>query len=323
MTRIAGVLGLATLSLMFSWQTPVTAQRATFKSGVEVVNLNVTVTGQRHQPVDDLTENQFEVFEDGVPQQLQFFAAGDFPLDVIVLIDASGSMGSSMPLVQQAAQRFIGTLRPDDRAAIMAISRGVKVVQAFTGDRALLGSAVTSTRAGGGTPLYTSIYTALTELAKARRELAATTRRQALVVLSDGIDTSSTLAFDDLLGIVRRNAIPIYVIAPRPTKTDRELQESAFGESTTQQDYELRTLSTETGGRAVFPSQLGELATVYKSIADELAHQYSLGYQSSNRASDGSFRRISVRVLAPGLTWRARAGYLADVEATRVPPAER
>src|SRR4029078_7539475 len=105
------------------------------------------------------------------------------------------------------------------------------------------------------------------------RELAATTRRQALVVLSDGIDTSSTLAFDDLLGIVRRNAIPIYVIAPRPTKTDRELQESAFGESTTQQDYELRTLSTETGGRAVFPSQLGELGAGDKSIAREVAAQ--------------------------------------------------
>ena len=98
------------------------------------------------------------------------------------------------------------------------------------------------------------------------------------------------------------------VLAPRGGEASRE---AAFGELTSRPDFELRTLAADTGGRAFFPSAVGELAAVYDSIASELAHQYSLGYLSSKSTADGKFRRILVRVLAPGLRWRARSGYLA------------
>jgi len=111
---------------------------------------------------------------------------------------------------------------------------------------------------------------------------------------------------------VRRQAVPIYTIAPRASKTRKTLREAVFGETTHEQDFELRRLATETGGKAFFPMTVHDLAGVYDDFANELAHQYALGYQSSNHTLDGAFRRIALRVAMPGVKWRTRAGYLAD-----------
>lgn len=172
-------------------------------------------------------------------------------------------------------------------------------------------AAINATKAGGRTPLYASIYTALNELEKIRRSDPSVLRRQAIVVMSDGQDTASGFKFDDLMASVRRQGVPIYTIAARPSKTVRAQRESAFGERTHEQDYELRTLAAETGARAFFPVAVNELAGVYSEIANELAHQYSLGYESTNRTRTGTFRRIALRVVAPGVKWRTRAGYLS------------
>lgn len=135
-----------------------------------------------------------------------------------------------------------------------------------------------------------------------------------MVVLSDGQDTASGFGFDDLIDSVRRRAVPIYTIAPRPSRTIKAQREATFDETTREQDFELRGLATETGARAFFPVALQELAGVYEDIANELAHQYSLGYESSNLRMDGSFRRIGLRVVAPGVRWRTRAGYIATAD---------
>jgi VWFA-related protein len=287
------------------------AQVTTFRTSTELVQLNVTVTDAKAQPVTGLTAEQFHVFEDGVPQAVQFFAPGDMPLDVVILLDTSASMTGSMPLVQQAATRFARALRDTDRATVMGISGGLRVLQGITGDMGAVEQAIQGAKAGGRTPLYASIYTALKELEKLRREESATPRRQAIVVLSDGQDTASTFGFEDLLIEVRRSGVPIYAIAPRPSRTIKALREANFGETTHTQDFELRRLATETGARAFFPVTLHELTGVYDDIAGELAHQYSLGYQSSHAERDGAFRRIALKIDAPGVTWRTRSGYLA------------
>lgn len=292
-------------------QTQATAQQPTYRSAIELVGLNVTVNGQDAKPVSGLTADQFHVFEDGVPQQVKFFAPGDMPLDVVILLDTSASMTGSMQLVQAAATRFARALRPGDRAAVMGISNSLQVLQNFTPDMAIVEAAIKSTKPGGKTPLYSSIYTALTELAKDRRT-GVEPRRQAIVVLSDGHDTSSTFSFDELLTVVRQHAVPVYTIAPRASRDTKALREHLFNESTHTADFELRKLAMETGGRSFFPVTLFELSGVYAEIATELAHQYSLGYQSSNAARDGNFRRIALKISVPGLTWRTRAGYLAD-----------
>jgi Ca-activated chloride channel family protein len=302
-------MNLAVAGAFVVFGGPALAQQPTFRGGIELVMLNVTVTGPKANPVPGLKEGQFQVFEDGIAQKLAFFDPGELPVDVIVLIDASSSMTGSMGFIQQAASRFVHALRPVDRVAVAAISNGLRIIQPFTSDHAVLDAAIRSTRPRGRTPLYASLYTALDELARLRRATPAP-RRQAIVMLSDGRDTASPFGFDELLPTVRRHAVPIYAITPRAPESVRALHEAAFGETTVEQDYELRALASETGGRAFFPTALRDLAGVYEAIARELAHQYSLGYHSSNPAP-GGFRRIALRVLAPNVTWRTRAGYVA------------
>jgi Ca-activated chloride channel family protein len=307
----AWVRAVPAITLLALWQSQAIAQQPTFKSATELVSLNVSVTGQDAKPVPGLQAEQFQVFEDGVPQQVKFFAPGEMPLDVIILLDTSASMTGSMGLVQQAAVKFAHSLRPNDRAAVMGISNGLRILQAFTSDLAAVDTAVRATRPGGRTPLYASLYTALKELDKIRDDVEEP-RRQAIVVLSDGQDTSSTFTFDELVTVVRRYAVPIYTIAPRSTDATKSLREQFYGERTSTADFELKRLAAETGARSFFPVNLTELGGVYDDIASELAHQYSLGYQSSNLARNGSFRRIALKIAAPGLTWRTRAGYIAD-----------
>lgn len=284
----------------------------TFRSATELVNLNVTVVGPDASHVPGLTSEQFEVREDGIVQPLKFFAAGETPVDVMLLLDTSSSMTDSMPFVRAAASRFVGALRSGDRAGVMGISNGLRVLQPLTGDVDALNEAIKTTRAAGRTPLYASIYSALNELEKIRRQPDGGVRRQAMVVLTDGNDTASAFGFEELLPVVRRHAVPVYTIAPRPAQELRILRESAFGETTSRQDFELRTIATDTGGRAFFPVALRDLSGIYGDIANELAHQYSLGYQSTNAAHDGAFRRIALRVIAPNVQWRTRTGYQTE-----------
>jgi Ca-activated chloride channel homolog len=286
----------------------------TFQSTTELVHLSVTVVDRHAQPVQGLAANQFHVFEDGVGQTVEFFAAGEMPADVVILLDMSGSMGAAMPLVRAAATRLVHALRPGDRASLMTISNGLRIEQPMTADLAAVGRAIASTKVGGRTPLYTSVYTALRELDRLRREEPWDARRQAMVMLTDGEDNASGFGFEELLDVVRRHAVPIYTIAPRPSETIKTQRELLFGETTHEQDFELRRLARETGARSFFPTALQELSGIYDAIAAEIAHQYALAYQSTNTARDGSFRRIALRVDAPGVQWRTRAGYMGDRE---------
>jgi Ca-activated chloride channel family protein len=298
-------------ALLAMWQIAAIAQQPTFRSVTELVSLNVAVIDAQARPVSGLSAEQFAIFEDGVQQQLQFFSPGELPLDVIILIDTSASMTGSMSVVQQAASRFARALRPADRAAVMGISGGLRVLQTFTSDISAIDVAIKTTKAAGRTPLYASLYTALTELEKERRA-SDHPRRQAIVVLSDGQDTSSTFTFEEVLKVVQRHAVPIYAIAPRPTHAAKAMREHLYGESTMLADFELKKLAAETGGRSFFVVNLLELNGVYDDIATELSHQYSLGYQSSNSVRDGRFRRIALKITGPGLQWRTRSGYLAE-----------
>ncbi len=304
--------GAATVvALLAMWQMPAAGRQPTFRSATELVSVNVAVTDAKAQPVRGLSAEQFVIFEDGVRQDVKFFSPGELALDVVILIDTSGSMTGSMALVQQAAIRFARALRPTDHAAVMGISGGLRVLQQFTSDRAMVEAAITATQSAGRTALYASIYTALNELEKQRR---ATTepRRQAIVMLSDGCDTSSTFTFDELLKVVRSRGVPIYAIVPRSPGVTTAVREHLGSDSTRLADFELRKIASETGARSFFPNTLSELAGVYDAIATELAHQYSLAYQSSNTLVDGQFRRIALKINVPGLQWRTRAGYIAE-----------
>jgi Ca-activated chloride channel family protein len=180
------------------------------------------------------------------------------------------------------------------------------VLQPFTGEVPLLEQAIKRTSAGGSTALYNAIYTAL----KGLQVVPSVTtedqiRRQAVVLLSDGEDTSSLVTYDDVLDLAKRSSTTIYAIGLRNGS------ESGGGRGFNEAEFVLRQLSQETGGRTFFPNHVNELVGIYTLIADELSSQYTLGYTPRNARADGTFRRIQVRVQRPGVTARTRLGYTA------------
>jgi len=290
-------------------EAPAPAPQTKFRSGTSMVALNVTVTDGR-KLVTGLTQDHFEVYEDGVRQQVRFFEARSVPMDVILLLDTSSSMREKMPIVHEAARGFMRLLRQNDRGAVVAFNEKVTVLQELTSDTAAIERAIGSAEAKGSTALHNALYVALKQFGRPASG-DGEIRRQAIAVLSDGEDTSSVVAFDDVVALARKTGVSIYPIALQSqfaalrAASDRRY----FSES----DHAMRTLAKETGAQAFFPTTVHDLRGVYASIAEELEAQYSIAYSPSNSRADGRFRRIIVRVTAdPTYRPRARAGYTAE-----------
>lgn len=284
-------------------QPPAAAQRPAFRAGVEIVSLNVTVTDAMNHYITDLDQPDFAVFEDGVKQDVSFFNRRQQPLALSMLLDSSASMEDKLPTLQAAASSFVKRLKPNDIAQIVDFDSRVEVKQGFTSNQADLTAAIQQTSAGGSTSLYNAVYIALKELRKIRAVSEEDVRRQALILFSDGEDTSSLVSFDEVLDLAKRSETAIYTIGLRGPDT----QTKGFHEA----EYVMRSLAQETGGRSFFPQKIDELAGIYTQIADELASQYTLGYTSKNPRRDGAWRRIVVQVDKPGVAARTKKGYYA------------
>lgn len=282
-------------------------QGEVFRTGVDLVALNVVVTDSQQKFVTGLSVDDFAVFEDGVQQELTFFAAKDVPLDLALLLDTSASMSDKIQTMQEAAVGFAGTLRPGDRVSIVDIKDGVKILHALEADPDAAEAAIRGTVARGGTALYNGLYMTLKEMVKQRR-LQGDVRRQAIAVLSDGNDTASLIGFEDVMDVAKQTGIAIYTITLKSPYAVRSANSGSryFSES----EFAMKSLAQETGARAFFPVVIAELAGVYGTIAEELASQYALGYTSKNPKRDGAFRRVVVRVEDhPGARTRTRTGY--------------
>jgi Ca-activated chloride channel family protein len=277
----------------------------TFRSGVDLVALNVTVTDPSNRYLTDLTADEFLVYEDGVKQSVAYFSRTNLSLSVALLLDSSASMDDKMRTTQEAASGFVQSLRPEDQAEVIDFDSRVTVLAPFTGSKPDLEKAIASVVPGGSTSLYTAVYIALRELKKTESRGTDDLRRRAVIVLSDGEDTSSLVAYDEVLEAAKRSETAIYAIGIRSKDAN------AFGKGYGQADYALRQLTTQTGGRVFFPSSVDELKTIYALIAQELSSQYLVGYTSTNPKRDGSWRRLNVRATRPGATARTRMGYYA------------
>jgi Ca-activated chloride channel family protein len=276
-------------------------QRPSFRSGIDVVSLNVTVTDGTRNFVTDLTRDDFVVFEDGVKQDLSFFTRAQLPIALSLLIDTSASMEDKLPIAQEAAIGFARRMRADDIAQVIDFDSRVTILQQFTNDKAALENAIRQTVPNGSTSLHNAIYISLKELKKVRARSTDDVRRQAIVVLSDGEDTSSLVPFEEVLELAKRSEVVIYTIAIR----GRDFGTRGFNEA----EFVLRQFSQETGGRAFFPASATELPTIYGTIADELAAQYALAYSSRNPKRDGQWRRVVVRTTKPDMVARTKQGY--------------
>ena len=281
-------------------------QQPSFRAGVDIVSLNVTVTDQGQKYVTDLNEHDFQVYEDGVKQDVTLFNRTNLPIALALLVDTSASMEARLPIAQEAAIGFSRKLRSQDLAEVIDFDNRVVVLQGFTNKASELEAAIHKTSAGGSTSMYNAIYIALKDLKKAVATSTDEIRRQAIVVLSDGEDTSSLLAFEEVLDLAKRSETAIYAIGLRSAESS-----SSGSKGFKEAEFVLRQLSQETGGRSFFPNQLADLNAIYSQIADELSSQYTVGYTSKNPKRDGAWRRVVVRANRAGSATRTKQGYFA------------
>ena len=258
-------------------------------SSVEGVEVYATVTDRAGMPVRDLRREDFELREDGTVQAISTFAAAEFPLSVAVAIDRSFSMaGERLAAAKSAARRFLGELRPEDESMLIAVGSRTEVIADWSRDRQGQIGTIARLDAFGTTGLHDSILAAMDAVQPARG-------RRALVLLSDGTDRYSAATAAAALERARASDVLIYPVA--------------FGRTRPPLFAELATL---TGGRSYHVTDARRLPEVMRGIAAELRSQYLLGYSPGRPLVPGSgeWRSITVTVQRPGVTVRARDGYL-------------
>ncbi len=269
------------------------------RAQVEVVNILATVRDRSGRYVASLQKEDFQILEDGVPQEIQYFSyeAGEDAqaLTVVLLIDTSGSVKDKLEFEQKAASEFFQrTLRQNkDLAAIVQFDSEINLVQDFTFDLPRLEKSLNSIRSGGATILYDAIYIATDEL------LSKQYGRRVLVVLSDGKDTMSVTTREEAIRKAQEEDVLIFGVGIRSAS-----QESDFGA--------LRQFARSTGG-GFYRSKvdLAKIRAAFAHINGEIKNQYSLAYVSRNRRRDGRFRTLEVKLKKRGLRINHRKGYYA------------
>jgi len=264
---------------------------AQFTSGVNLVEVYATVTDRLGEPVAGLTAADFRVAEDGTPQPITAFAAGEFPLAVAIGLDRSFSMaanGNRLAVAKSAARTFIGALRPTDQVMVIAIGGDTEIVAPLSSDRAAALAAIDRLEPWGTTPLYDAALVALDAIQTARG-------RRALVLLSDGTDRYSDTLAADLVAQARRRDVLIYPVALGSVRPP------LFAE-----------LAAATGGRSFHAREPRELVSTMATIARELRFQYLLGYVPTRGVSpEPQWHAIEVAVSRPDVRVRARDGYFS------------
>ena len=302
----AGIAGVVMLSAGLV-AAQITPPPAVYKAGTDLVALQVSVSDGQRRYVTGLQAENFSVFDEGVAQPISVFATSESPLDLMLLIDASGSMDVRLTFARHAATGLVRDLRSGDRAGLILFDTGALIGHPLSDQHDAVIAAIQRVAPGGATALYDAVYLALHTLSRARRP-EDSPRRQALIVLSDGQDNASHIPFEQALDAARTGDVTIFTIMPGLVPADPA---AALVDRTldARVRFEMRRFAEDTGGRLFVTTDAG-LADVYAQIGGELRAQYWLGYQASG--SRPGFHRVSVRVTAPpGLLARTRSGYNA------------
>ncbi len=318
-----------------------------------LVTLPVSVTDRDGRYIPTLRKENFRVWEDGVEQQVAFFASVDKPFSLVLMIDTSGSTRFKIEDIQDAAIAFINQLRPDDRVMVVSFDDQVRVLSDFTGDRRRLYSAIRRTETGNGTKLYDAVDMVINQ------QLSHISGRKAIVLFTDGVDTTSSRA--SYASNVRDAEELDALIYPVQYDTYRDVNSGGSGgvvvptspvdiliqilggrrsgrgsrpAGSSRSDYELADrylgeLAHRTGARKYQADDIRNLSYAFANIADELRRQYSLGYYPTRPPQPGERRQVRVRVNQPNLAVRTRESYVfggsADSHSTtaRQPPVLR
>ena len=291
--------------------------QTTFRSDVRLVNLAVAVRDAGGKLVDGLTQDDFEILEDGVPQKIAFFArSSDVPLHLGLVMDISGSQATFVKAHQHDLKVFLDkALNKRDRAFLLCFASHPRLITDYTSSPKQLVDALEgfmdTNRKGNypmlgpneirsGSAFYDSIYHAANQMFQ-----KVDRGRRALIVFSDGEDNTSAHHMMDAIELAQSNDVLLFCIRYTDARNGRWTARNKYGRDV------MERVARETGG-ADFDATEQELSSHFREIGDQLRSSYEVAYHSSNPPEDRTFRKIAVRMKRPGLTVRAKTGYYAQ-----------
>ena len=289
----------------------------------------VTVRDSQGRLINDLTRNDFRVYEDNRLQPLSDLALRQVPVDVVLMVDASSSVARNLDDFRRAAEGFAGRLQADDRIALIKFDDRVELLQDWTKSRLQLKRALNRIEPG----MFTRFNDAL--LLASREQFGAVTKsRRAVIVLSDGIDSGRGMStLEAALQALIQAQVTVYVVSNTEISRSNKRAELDQLLGTTggaaqfnqlriddlreglrvldQSEQNLAQLAAATGGRLYKPTTFDALESTYAEVAEELRHQYALYFTPLNKTRDGSFRRVRVETANPAFKPHTRVGYFA------------
>jgi len=291
---IAGAVVLvAAMSMALVAQQP---PGPTFKSGTQIVSLFVTVADLQKRLVPGLAKEDFDVFDNEKPQPLVYFDNSVHPINVVVMLDTSGSMTLTIDLLKQAAEQFLIRLLPDDKARVGAFNDKIQINARWSSDRDQLITDVKNLDYGNGTRLWDAVGASLDEL-------KGIDGRKVVLVFTDGDDTESKISLGNVVERARADEVMIYAIGLESNYFNGQRQVR------TKPDGGLRRIADETGGGYFELTKASDLAPTFTKVAQELHSQYVIGFTPTQL--DNKVHKLAVKMKQPGMTARARRSYLA------------
>jgi Ca-activated chloride channel family protein len=277
-----------------------TAQQATFKTGIRTVALYATVIDSQKRLVPDLVKEDFEILDNDKVQEIQVFMNEVQPITVVVMLDTSASMTGNLKLLENAAEQFLMRLLPKDKGMVGAFNDKIEFFpSSFTNDRDRLIHSLRDLDFGNPTRLYDAISESIGRLKNIDG-------RRVVLVFTDGDDTDSSIGQGKVLEKARDEEVMIYAVGLRSDYFNGSRQVRS------RPDSGLKQLAEETGGGYFELDKSSDLAPTFTRVAQELHSQYVLGFTPS--ALDGRIHKLLTRVKKPGMAVRARRSYVASAE---------
>jgi len=290
-SRIAGAAALAA-----AMSTALLAQQPTFKAGTQVVSIFATVTDPQKRLVSGLTQDDFLVFDNEKPQPLVYFDNSIRPINVVVMLDTSGSMTLNIDLLKQAAEQFLIRLLPEDKARVGAFNDKIQFNAQWSNNRDQLITDTKNLDFGNGTRLWDAVGASLDELKNIDG-------RKVILIFTDGDDTESRVRLGTVMDRARAEEVMVYAIGLESIYFNGQQRVR------TKPDGGLRKIADETGGGYFELTKASELAPTFTKVAQELHSQYVIGF--TPMTLDNKVHKLAVKMKQPGMTAQARRSYLA------------
>jgi VWFA-related protein len=298
-------LALALAGALMSQKTD---DGAVFRSDARLVVLQVTVFDKGGRLVTTLPQTAFQVYENGVQQQVKLFKREDIPVSMGLVIDNSGSMRDKRQKVAAAAVALVKDSNREDEAFVVNFNDDAYLDCEFTSDVKKMDDALTKIDSRGGTAMRDAIRMSIDHMReKAKRD------KKVILVVTDGNDNASLISLENLVKAAQQSEVILYTIGLLSEEERREAKRAK---------HALDALTEATGGQAYYPKELTDVERIAHQVAHDIRSQYTITYTPSNQALDGSFRQIRVVANAPGRpVVRTRTGYYATPDSVNTRPS--